>query len=119
MSTQRRESRWRTGCTESARDSGMIFSGVATRHTGADAISGTAPPVTSARLATNSLHLGYRIVELVQDVCQEVRPVSPPSGAGPGAATGTSAIHGSSPPHIPSPSDYAHIPLTLPRVPAG
>jgi hypothetical protein len=120
MSTQRRESRWRRmSCIESAKALGHTNPALIARNTYADASGGTAPPASSARLATNSLQLGYRIVRLFQIVRQEVRQFSPPFVAGAGAATGTPAIHGSSPPHIPSPTGYACIHSTLPWVPAG
>jgi hypothetical protein len=135
MSTQRRESRWRrTSCTGHAIRFGNTFSRLAARQTCAAACGGTAPPVSSASfhpsdedlspgasewLATNSLQLGYRIVKLFLIVRQEVRQISPPFGSGRGATSRTPAIHGSSPPHIPSPSGYAYPHPTLPRVPAG
>ena len=135
MSTQRRESRWRRmSCIESAKALGHTNPALIARNTYADASGGTAPPASSASfhpsdedlspgapewLATNSLQLGYRIVRLFQIVRQEVRQFSPPFVAGAGAATGTPAIHGSSPPHIPSPTGYACIHSTLPWVPAG
>jgi hypothetical protein len=67
-------------------------------------------------LATNSPQSGYRIVQFVR---QELRHGSPPFGAGPGAATGTPATHGSDLPHIPSPSGHARLHLTSPRDLAG
>ena len=129
MSTQRRENRWRrTNCTGCAKLSGQAFSGLIARYACAIASGGTAPPGVPVRLATNSLQLGYRIVQLVQVVHfvlvvqfvrLEHRLTSPPFGAGPGAATGTPANHGSSLPHIPSPSGLARFHPTLPQVPAG
>ena len=86
------------------------------------ASGGTAPPGFPAWLATKSLQSGYRIVQLVrfvQMVGQYLRRGSPPFRAGRGAETGTPAIHGSSLPHIPSPSGLARLHPTLPRVPAG
>ena len=116
MSTQRRENRWqRISCTESAGASGLASRAPITRHR-ARASGGTAPPATSAWLATNSLQSGYRIVQLV---LQDLRHGSPPSGAVPGAATGTAATHGSDLPHIPSPSGHARLHLTSPRDLAG
>ncbi len=111
MSTQRRENRWRrTGCTGRARASEKVFPQLhsALRRCRRQRWNGPAgfrlgsTPATKivagARwLATNSLHLGYRIVQLVR---QELRHGSPPFGAGPGAAVGAPAIHGSSLSHI-------------------
>jgi hypothetical protein len=147
MSTQRRENRWRrTSCTGCAKLSGQAFSGPIARYACAIASGGTAPPEFTARfhpsdedlspgapvrLATKSLQSGYRIVQLVrlvqfvqlvlvvQFVPRDLRLSSPPFGAGLGAATGTPANHGSSLPHIPSPSGLACLHPTLPRVPAG
>jgi len=137
MSTQRRESRWRrTSCTE-RRNSGWSFApdGVqredpgratiptpASRRGRANASGGTAPPGIPARLATNSLHSGCRIVQLVQSV--RVVPVdlhggSPPFGASRGTASGSAPSHGSSLPLIPSPSGFVRFHPSLPRVPAG
>ena len=145
MSTRRRENRWRrTSCTGRARASGEAIPSPIARRGGADAIGGTAPPgipVYSpsgkslspgtpansldgknlsfrppAWLATNSPQSGYRIVQFVR---QELRHGSPPFGAGPGAATGTAATHGSDLPHIPSPSGHARLHLTSPRDLAG
>ena len=145
MSTRRRENRWRRkSCTGRARASGEIIPSPIARRGGADASGGTAPPgipVYSpsdrflstgtpayrpsgnnlsprppACLATNSPQSGYRIVQFVR---QELRHGSPPFGAGPGAATGTAATHGSDLPHIPSPSGHARLHLTSPRDLAG
>jgi hypothetical protein len=131
MSTQRRESRWqRTSCTERAGPLGKAIPGPIARNGRARASGGTAPPGISAFhpsdeslssgfpawLATNSLQSGYRIVQLVR---QDLRLGSPPFGAGRGAETGTSATHGSSLPHIPSPSGFERLHPTWPQVPAG
>jgi hypothetical protein len=131
MSTQRRENRWpRISCTQRTRVSGRVFPSSIARCGYANASGGTAPPGFSvyhlsdekqslrapAWLATNSLQLGYRIVQLVR---LEVRHGSPPFGSGRGAATGTPATHGSSLPHIPSPPGPARFHLSLPWVPAG
>jgi hypothetical protein len=131
MSTQRRENRWqRTSCTEgkvSTRrflpdgvqrvgDPGHSNPAPITRIRRADASGGTAPPVTPAWLATNSLQLDRRIVKLVR---QDIRRGSPPPGVARRTASRTSAIHGSSLPHIPFPPGLALIHSTLPQVPAG
>ena len=144
MSTQRRENRstpatnicrwglrcrWRrTSCTGRTEESGKTVPALIARKACADASGGTAPPGFSERLATKSLQMGCRSVQLVQFV-QLVRLVrfvllnlrqgSPPFGAEPGEETGTRAIYGSSIPHIPSPSGVARLHSTLPRVPAG
>jgi hypothetical protein len=113
MSTQRRENRWRrTSCFAGAEVSEI--SGA--RRDSTVASGGTAPPEFPAWLATNSLQSGYRIVQLV---LQDLRHGSPPSGAVPGAATGTPATHGTPRPHIPSPSGLAPFHPTLPWGPAG
>ena len=105
MSTQRRENRWRRKiCTRGAKASGMTLSGPAALLACTYVSGGTAPPEIPVRLATNSLHSGYRIVRLV---LQDLRQSSPPLGAGPGAETGTPAIHGSSHSHTPAPSGPA------------
>jgi hypothetical protein len=145
MSTRRRENRWRrTSCTGRARASGEAIPSPIARRGGADASGGTAPPGIPvdypsgrnlppgtpayrpdgrifpfrppARLATNSPQSGYRIVQFVR---QELRHGSPPFGAGPGAATGTAATHGSDLPHIPFPSGHARLHLTSPQDLAG
>jgi hypothetical protein len=145
MSTRRRENRWRrTSCTGRARASGEAIPSPVARRGSADASGGTAPPgipvyYPSGRflsmgtpayrpsgrflsprlpawLATISPPSGYRIVQFVR---QELRHGSPPFGAGPGAATGTAATHGSDLPHIPSPSGHARSHLTSPRDLAG
>ena len=144
MSTQRRESRWqRTSCTGRTEESGRTIPGLIARHSSASANGGTAPPGFQVSfhpsdkdpspgapewLATKSLQMGYRIVQLIQFVRLvwlvrfvqiDLRHASPPFGAEPGAETGTPAINGSSLPHIPSPSGLARFHLTLPLVPAG
>jgi hypothetical protein len=148
MSTQRREIR-STPATKTSRQgprnrwrhsicgglSGETISGSNAGLGCAIASGGTAPPGLSAWLATISLLSGYRnvqlvllfqlvrLVELVQFVqfvrLQDLRLGSPPFGAGLGAVIGTRANHGSSLPHIPSPSGLARFHFTLPRVPAG
>jgi len=116
MSTQRRENRWRrTSCTRRSEVSGIFSPSPVARCTCSIASGRTA----SVRLATNSLQSDYRIVQLVLFVRQELRQLSPPFGSGPGVTTDTPATHGSSPPHIPSPSGHARFHPTLPRVPAG
>jgi hypothetical protein len=141
MSTQRRESRWqRISCTGRTEESGRTIPGFIARHCCASASGGTAPPGFTASfhpsdkdpspgapewLATKSLQMGYRIVQLVQFVRLvwfvqlDLRHGSPPFGAEPGAETGTPAIYGSSLPHIPSLSGLARLHPILPRVPAG
>jgi hypothetical protein len=131
MSTQRRENRWRrTSCTQRTGVSGKVSPSSIARCGYTNASGGTAPPgfsvyhfsdenqslKASAWLATNSLQLGYRIVQLVR---LEVRHGSPPFGSGFGATTGTPATHGSPLPHIPSPPGSARFHLSLPRVPEG
>jgi hypothetical protein len=117
MSTQRRENRWRrTGCTRRIGLSENFFWGAKAQCGSVNASGGTAPPGIPAWLATNSLHLGYRTVQLV---LQDLRHSSPPFGTGPGGETGTPATHGSSLPHISSPSCLTRLHPTLPQVPAG
>jgi hypothetical protein len=138
MSTQRRENRWRhIGCSVCAEVLGFAIPDPKAGRVRANANGGTAPPDTSARLATISLQLGFRFlqlvqfvrlvclvqivqfVEFVQFVRTGLRLTSPPFGAGVGAASGRPANHGSSLPHIPSPPGLSRLPLTLPWVPAG
>jgi hypothetical protein len=117
MSTQRRENRWRrTGCTRRIGLSEKFFLGSKSRCIRVLVSGGTAPPDIPAWLATNSLHLGYRIVQLV---LQDLRHGSPPFGTGPGGEAGTPATHGSSLPHISSPFCLMRLHPTLPQVPAG
>jgi hypothetical protein len=84
---------------------------------------GTAPPILLAWLATISLQLGYRIVQLVQSVLlvqldqivrQNFRSSWPPLEAGPGAKTGRSTNHGFTLPLIPSPCRLARLHPNLP-----
>ena len=156
MSTQRRESRWRhIDCSDCAEVLGRSIPDPQTGRVRANASGGTAPPIFSAsfhpsdedlslgapaRLATNSLQLGFgivRLVQFVQLVClvqivqlvqlvefvqfvrSGLRFCSPPYGAGVGAAFGRPANHGSSLQHTPSPPGFSRLPLTLPWVPAG
>jgi hypothetical protein len=132
MSTQRRENRWRrTDCTRRLGLSEKSFPGSKARFDSVNASGGTAPPGFQAWfhpsdenpapggpewLATNSLHLGYRIVQLV---LQDLRHSLPPFGTGLGAETGLPATHGASLPHISSPSCLTRLHPTLPQVPAG
>ena len=132
MSTQRRENRWRrTDCTRQIGLSEQFSWGSKAQLDCVTASGGTAPPGLPACfhpsdgntspgapewLATNSLQLGYRIVQLV---LQDLRHSSPPFGTGPGGETGTPATHGSSLPHISSPFCLARLHPTLPQVPAG
>jgi hypothetical protein len=129
MSTQRRENRWRrTSCTECVE---KAFPGSIARRGCTDVSGGTAPPGITAWfhpsdedlspgapewLATNSLQMGFRIVQLV---LQDLRHGSPPFGAGSGEATSTPATHGIPLPRISFPSAPAPLHPTLPRVPAG
>jgi hypothetical protein len=149
MSTQRRENRWqRTSCTECgfldwrfvpdgeqrAGPHGESSPGPFARQDGAIANGGTAPPGyhppidmnlslgIPAWLATNSLHLDCRIVELVRLVClarQDEGRGSPPLGAGRCASAGTRRFTEHSycpPPTLPvSPGFHP----SLPQVPAG
>src|SRR5271165_64998 len=129
MSTQRRENRWqRTGCTGIAKDLGLLCMAPIARCTRADATVGTAPPLsacfdpfddvstgTPERLATNSLQSDYRTTKLVR---RKPRRSSPPPGIGHRASSDVRAL-GSSPRHIPFPSGFARIHLTLPQVPIG
>jgi len=124
--------RWRrTNCTVRVDFHGIAFPDPNAQHGYSFASGGTAPPGlpvsfhpsdedlspgTPARLATNSLQLGYRIVQLVRRI---VCHGSPPFRAGLGAATGTRTTHGSSPPLIPSPAGHARFHPALPRVPTG
>src|ERR1039458_4524711 len=89
MSTQRRENRWRrTNCIRRSKAFGVFSLRPLARFVCTFASGGTAPPGFPARLATNSLQLGYRIVKLVRE---EVRHGSPPFRAGLGGSTGTPA----------------------------
>jgi hypothetical protein len=149
MSTQRRENRWqRTSCTECgspawhvvpdgaqrAGPHGKSFPGPFARQCRAIANGGTAPPGyypliarnlsmgTPAWLATNSLQLDCRIVELVRLVClarRDGRSSSPPLGAGSCASTSTqrSTDYSYCPP--PSLPDSPGLHRSLPQVPAG
>ena len=135
--------RFLPGGVQCAGPPGETFPGPVARHACANASGGTAPPGIPARLATNSLQSGYRFVKLVglvrlvrivriaklvrlvrlaqiaRLVRQDKLSGSPPFAAGRSRATGTPANHGSSLPHIPSPSGLAPLYPTLPRVPAG
>ena len=67
MCTQRRESRWRPiDCSGNAEGSGLAILDSRIRCVRAKASGGTAPPVSSVWLATNSLPSGNGIVRLVQ-----------------------------------------------------
>lgn len=117
MSTQRRENRWqRTSCTESAAALGQTIPALPARHCCADANGGTAPPVSPAWLATNSLQSDHRIVRLIR---QDTHCGSPPSRAGNRTASATPTSPGSSLPRIPFPSGFVRLHLTLPQAPAG
>ncbi len=141
MSTQRRENRWRyIDCSGCAEVLGIAIPVPKTGRVRANARGGTAPPESSARLATISLQSGFRILQLVQFVqfVQRVllvqivqlvqffqfvrsglRRCTLPFGASVGAASGRPANYGFSLPRIPSPPGFSRLPLTLPWVPAG
>jgi hypothetical protein len=141
MFTQRRESRWRPiDCSGNAEGSGLAILDSQIRCVRAKASGGTAPPVSSVWLATNSLPSGNGIVRLVQfaqlvqlaclvQIVQLVKFVqflrpnlrfhAPHFGAVVGAVSGRPANHGSSLQHPPSPPGVTRLPLTLPWVPAG
>jgi hypothetical protein len=141
MSTQRRENRRRPiDCSKCAEVLGRSIPDPQTGRVRADAMVGTAPPIFSTRLATNSLQSGYGVVQLVQlvqfvhfvqFVClvQLVQIVEfvrlglrfslPPFGAGAGAASGRLANHTSPLQLLPAPPGLSRLPLTLPWVPAG
>jgi hypothetical protein len=110
---------------QSAGASGQASLAPAPRHGRAYANGGTAPPATPAWLATNSLQLDHRTIQLVrfvQLVRKDIRHgsrSSPPLGAGSRAATGTPATQRSSLLHIPFPPGFARLHPTLPRFPAG
>src|ERR1017187_6488320 len=113
MSTQRRENRWRRiSYTRRSEASGLFFSRPVARCAYSIASDGTAP----VRLATNSLQLGIRIVQLVSRVICHRPPLF---AAGSDTASGTPVIHGSPHPHIPSLSGHARLLPALSRVPAG
>jgi hypothetical protein len=135
MSTQRRESRWQ-GCMGRAGVSGNSFLAPVARS--CNASGGTAPTYLSSWLATNSLQLEYRIVQLVQlawlvqlvvlvplvqhvqfvlGIVQDKRRGSPPLGGR--KAVCTSAIFASSLSHIPLPSGLSRLHPSLPQAPAG
>jgi len=96
-------------------------------------------PWVPAWLATNSPQSDYRLAPLVllvrlvqlvqlvqfvqlqavQIVRQDLSQGSPPFATELSRATGIPASHGSSLPHIPSPTGHARLLLTSPRVPAG
>jgi hypothetical protein len=150
MSTQRRENRWRyIDCSDVAEVLGFAIPDPKAERVRTNANGGTAPPGISAsfhpsdedlspgvleQLATNSLQLGYGIVQLAQfaQLCCFVQIVQlvlfvrsglrfrvPPFGAGVGAASGSPANHGSSLRHIPFPPGLSRFHPALPRVPAG
>ncbi len=132
MSTQRREIRFipetkvcrrehrnrsqRKSCTGRARVLGMAFAVPFARHDRANANGGTAPPGILERVATISVYLGCRIVQLV---LHYLRQGTPPPKACRGAETGTPAKDGSSLRHTPCPSGVASFHPISPQVPAG
>ena len=107
MSTQRRENRWqRNNCTDSAGYSDQKLATPIARNAGAFATVGTAPPIVSARLATNSLQSDHRTTQLLD---REFHLGSPPLPAGNRAAFGTPATSRSPHPLIPSSSAFESI----------
>jgi hypothetical protein len=132
MSTQRRENRWqRISCTQRGSDSGVPgdrsssqgwkVSGLAipapiAQHGRAYAKVGTAPPKTSAWLATNSLQSDHCTIKFAK---QNIRRSSPSPGTGCRAACATLANHRSSLPRIASPSGLVRLHPTLSQFPAG
>ena len=117
MSTQRRENRWqRRSCTRRERVLGFANPAPIAQHGRAYAKVGTAPPVTPAWLATNSLQSDRRTIQFAK---QNIRRSSPPPGAGCRAASAILATRRSSLPHIPFPSVFVCLHSTLPQFPAG
>ncbi len=121
MSTQRRENRWRRmSCTKRSEASGKSILSPNARFGCTIANGGTAPPEFSAWLATNSLQLGYRIVQLVQHVLldrifrQDLRQSWPPSGASSDAKIGRSTNRGFTLPLSPSHCRIARLHPDLP-----
>ena len=123
MSTQRRENRWqRISCTEYERLSRLGSLGLIAWFCRALATVGTAPPLIWAWLATNSLQSDHHMVSLVGLVVHDFRRsfrCLPSQRVGRSDRSGTPATHTVSPPFTPTPSGFAYLHLTLPRVPAG
>ena len=117
MSTQRRANRWqRTGSTKRAAVLEISFPAPVVRSVRALANGGTAPPLYGAWLATNSLQLDHRFLQLAG---QEIRRGSPPPGPGHHTKYSYPATHGSSLRHIPFPSGSTRLHLTLSQDPTG
>src|ERR1039458_5464469 len=108
MSRQRRQDRWqRSSCTKSAKVSGQVNPAPIVLHRRALATVGTAPPVISAWLATNSLQSDHSYLNFVTPawfVSQDIRRESPPPRVGAFAAIGTITTRRSFLPFIPSPT---------------
>ena len=127
MSTQRRESRWqRRSNTKRAGAVGKRSLALCTLRVHASASGGTAPPRTGAWLATNSLQLGYRIVQLVSVVQFLVSVVpfkdrhsTPPPGAERYAVICTSTARVVSLLCIPFSTEFASFHPTAPQIPTG
>jgi hypothetical protein len=132
MSTQRREDRWqRRSCMERTGASSVLCDGFLSQgwriselessalyvpQVHAFAKVGTAPPQFAVGLATNSLSLDYRLVQLIaRDDCRS----SSPSGAERRTVPSTQTTHGLSLHRVPLPSALLHLHPSLPRVPAG
>jgi len=117
MSTQRRADRWqRRNCAERAEAAKIFFFALFAWLFCASANVLTAPPRIAAWLATNSLQLDYRFVQLV---CQDVGRGSPPSGAVLRSNASSATIHESSLPLIPPPFGRLRLHPSLPQVSAG
>jgi len=94
MSTQRRANRWqRTGGTKRAAVLEISFPTPVVRSVRALANGGTAPPRYGAWLATNSLQLDHRFVQIAG---QQIRRGSPPFGRGNLTKHSLPTTHGSS-----------------------
>jgi len=117
MSTQRRADRWqRRNCAERAEAAKIFFFALFAWLFRACANVLTAPPQLAAWLATNSLQLDYRFVQLV---CQDVGLGSPPSGAAVCSNAYPATIHESPLSLISTPIGCSRLHPSLPQVPAG
>ena len=125
MSAQRRENRRQLDSTGYTRRLGYVWLAFLAWFARVIASVGTAPPPTAVSLrtewlATKSLHLDHRTIQLVrfiQGVLQDARPrlrSAWPPGAIDGASLGKPAARRSSLPHIPVLSGLARLPLALP-----
>ena len=140
MSTQRREDLWqRRNCMEVARESGHLWFALIAWFIRAIARVGTAPPPAidrlqtacfhpsddepspgfPERLATNSLQLGHRTIQLVRQDFRRIPHCSPPTRAAGKGTTGTPATRRSSLPLSPAPSVLERLHPPLPHNPAG